>query len=136
MQTPEQITAADSLLPVQAGVLLVEPEVELCESRRLLLVKIAHCVDVVRGYKEVFSLHPGNGYNLIVLNARHNNQEARDVSEYVRRCWPAAKVLLVGEDCGCIDDPLYDEIVDATGNPPALMAALQRLLKPSPAGRA
>jgi hypothetical protein len=127
-----------SLLPVNAttGIgandlgqtLLVDLEVEVQESRLLLLAFLHVAVHSVASYPEVFRLKHAIDFNLVVLNIYPNDQRSSQVAAYVRRRWPRAKVLLLGTGCGCIEDPLYDDIVDPCCNPAGLLEVAQRLL--------
>jgi DNA-binding NtrC family response regulator len=128
-----------SLLPVNAATgvgtndlgqtLLVDLEVELQESRLLLLSFLHVAVHSVASYAEVFRLNHAINFNLVVLNIYPNDQRASHVAAYVRRRWPRAKVLLLGTGCGCVEDPLYDDIVNPCCNPAELVQVAQRLLE-------
>jgi DNA-binding NtrC family response regulator len=129
-----------SLLPVNAATgigtndlghtLLVDLEVEVQESRLLLLSFLHISVHSVASYAEVFRLNHAINFNLVVLNIYPNDQRASHVAAYVRRKWPRAKVLLLATDCGCVEDPLYDDIVDPCSNPADLVEVARRLLGP------
>jgi len=110
-------------------VLLVDPEPGLRDLRYLLLSTLRIPVHAVGSYAEVFQLSGPDCYNLVVLCIRPNEKQASYVAEYVRRRWPKAKVLLLGKSSGCIDDPLYDDIVDPYCNPSGFVEATKRLLE-------
>jgi CheY-like chemotaxis protein len=113
-----------------AQVLLVDADTELRDSRSLLLSSRKLAVCSVGSYAEVIQLPETSCYNLVVLNMRPSEVQTSHVAEYVRRHWPKTKILLLGESCGCLDDPLYDDIVNAYCNPSGLIEAAENLLKP------
>ena len=127
-----------SLLPVNAvtgldtkdleQALLVDLEYELRDSRLLLLSSLHIAVHSVASYTEVFHLNDAISFSLVVLNICPSDERASDIAAYVRRRWPRAKVLLLGTGCGCVEDPIYDDIVDPCCNPAELVEVAQRLL--------
>jgi hypothetical protein len=127
-----------SVLPVNAATgldtndlekaLLVDLGHELLDSRLLLLSSLHVAIHFVASYTEVFHLNEAVGFSLVVLNICPSDERASDIASYVRRRWPRAKVLLIGSDCGCVEDPLYDDIVDPCCNPAVLVEVAQRLL--------
>jgi hypothetical protein len=127
---PARSTATQAM-----SVLLVEPDPELRDSRYLLLSCLRIPVLTVGSYAEVFQLLEPTCYSLIVLSIRSNERQASHVAEYMRRRWPTAKILLLGDTCGYLDDPLYDERVNACGNPSGVVKAAERLLESIQTGR-
>jgi hypothetical protein len=110
--------------------LLVDLGHELLDSRLLLLSSLNIAIHCVASYTEVFHLNDAISFSLVVLNICPSDERASDIASYVRRRWPSAKVLLLGTDCGCVEDPLYDDIVDPCCNPAGLLEVAQRLLGP------
>jgi hypothetical protein len=108
--------------------LLVEADPGLCESRRLLLSSLGAQVHAVHCHLEVFHLIGENHYNLIVLDVLRDPEHASQVAEFARANWPAAKILLLGPGRGCLDDWLYDDLVDPYCNPAGVIEAAQSLL--------
>ncbi len=117
------------------SVLLVSPESDLLDTRHRLLSSSHISVHAIGNYAEVYQLPEHNRYNLIVLSIRPNQIQACHVAEYARHRWPKAKLLLLGENCGCFEDHLYDEIVNPCGNPSGLIQAAERLLESIRIGR-
>ncbi len=135
-----QNTSASNALTGSTGslampVLLVDSDPELRDSRSFLLSALSIPVSVVGSYEELCSLPTTNSYNLVALTVRPDEKRASQIAEYVRRRWPKAKILLLGESCGCVEDPLYDDIVNPRYNPAALVQAAQRLLESVRIGR-
>lgn len=117
------------------SVLFVDADPELRDSRRLLLSSLHLPVHTVESYAEVFQLPEPSHYNLVVLNIHPNERQASNVAEYVRRRWPQAKVLLLGDTCGSLPDPLYDDIVNPYCNPAGFVHSAQNLLEWTRTGR-
>jgi len=109
--------------------LLVDSDPELRDSRYLLSSSLHIPVHTVTSYAEVFLLTEPSCYNLVVLSTRPNDKQASYVAVFVRNRWPTAKILLLGENCGCLDDPMYDDIVNPRYNSAGLVQAAQRLLE-------
>jgi hypothetical protein len=80
------------------------------------------------GYPDVCGLSESCAFSLVVISLAPNQNEAAKIAEYVRRQWPAAKILLFGRLSADFDDPLYDDIVDARFNPSAFVNMSERLL--------
>jgi hypothetical protein len=126
------------LLPVNAATgldtndleqaLFVDLEHKLRDSRLLLLSSPHLTVHFVASYSEVFQLNDSINFSLVVLDIYPNDERASHVAAYARRQWPSAKVLLLGTGCGCVEDPLYDDIVDPCCDPAAVVQVAQRLL--------
>ncbi len=121
----------DTVMPV----LLVDPEPDLLDTRYRLLSSSHISVHAIGSYAEVYQLPELDCYNLIVVSIRPNLLQACHVAEYARHRWPQAKLLLLGENCGCFEDHLYDEIVNPCGNPSGLIQAAERLLESVRIGR-
>jgi len=115
-------------------VLLVDSDPGL-RDLSLLLNSPQLFVDAVRGYSEVFRLGDENRYTVVVLSERRNDHQTFQIAEYVRTRWPDAKILILGDSCGDLDDWLYDDIVDPTCNTAGFIQAVQRLLEWARTGR-
>lgn len=109
--------------------LLVDSDPELRDSRYLLLSSLHIPVHIVSSYAEVFQLTEPSCYNLVVLSTRPNDKQASYVAVFVRNRWPTAKILLLGVNCGCLDDPMYDDIVNPRCDPAEFVRTAQRLLQ-------
>jgi hypothetical protein len=117
------------------SVLLVSPEPDLLDTRHRLLSSSHISVHPLGSYAEVYQLPETDRYNLIVLSIRPNEMQACHVAEYARHRWPNAKLLLLGESCGCLEDHLYDDIVNPRGNPAGFIEAAECLLESARIGR-
>lgn len=116
-------------------VLLVESDSDLRESRRLLLTSLGLPVHAVGYHLEVFQLLRESHYSLIVVDLLHSEEYASQIAEFVRASWPEAKILVLGQSCGHLDDWLYDDVVDPCCNPEGLIQSAQHLLEWARTGR-
>jgi len=109
-------------------ILLVDPDPDLRDTRRILLTSLHSTVEAVGSSSEVFRLTPESDYGLVAISLTSGLSEVSHVAAYVRQRWPDAKILLIGEICGSLDDPLYDERVSPPCDPSDLEDASKRLL--------
>ena len=109
-------------------ILLVDPDPDLRDTRRALLTGLHSPVEAVGTSLEVFRLTPESSYGLVAISLMAGLSEVSHVALYVRHRWPEAKILLLGEICGGLDDPLYDERVNPPCNPSDLAEVSKRLL--------
>lgn len=84
-------------------------------------------VEAVGCSSEVFRLTPQSSYGLVAISLMAGLSEVSHVAAYVRHRWPDAKILLLGEICGSLDDPLYDDI-NPSENPSDIAEVSKRLL--------
>jgi hypothetical protein len=108
--------------------LLVDPDPDLRDTRRFLLAALNLPVEAVGCSSEVFGLIPESDYGLVAINLSVGLSEVSHVAAYVRQRWPDAKILLLGESCESLDDPLYDDRVNPFRDPSAFADASKRLL--------
>jgi DNA-binding NtrC family response regulator len=134
-QTIQEHRLVGQSIGTATSVLLVDPEPDLLDTRCRLISCSHISVHAIGNYAQIYQLLELDGYNLIVLSLRPNEIQACHVAEYARRRWPKAKLLLLGESCGCLDDPLYDEIVNPCGNSAGFIEAAERLLESTRTGR-
>jgi CheY-like chemotaxis protein len=127
-ETPENRVITGRPSESATSVLLVDPEPGARDLNCRLLSYRQLSIHAVGSYAEVYQLPEHACYNLIVLDIRPNEVWACQVAEHARRRWPRAKLLLLGESCEYIDDPLYDEMVDPYGNTAGFIEAVERLL--------
>ena len=108
-------------------ILLVDPDPNLRDTRRFLLAGLQLPVEAVSSSSEVFGLVPESSYCLVAISLTAGLSEVSHVAAYVRQRWPDAKILLLGESCEDLDDPLYDDRVNPV-NPSGFADASKRLL--------
>ena len=110
-------------------ILLVDTDPTLRHSRAMLLSTFNIPVQNVACYTDVWRLPDSAFFSLVAISLAPSEKEAAKVAEHIRRHWPAAKILLLGTLSTEFDDPLYDDIVDVSFNPSALIGASERLLR-------
>jgi CheY-like chemotaxis protein len=91
---------------------------------RILAVGSANSLDAVRdgllrrdGYRltiatsnaELNAISIHEKYDVAILDQTLSHSELRNASEYIRRKWPNAKILVICAEPESLDDPLYDE---------------------------
>jgi len=109
-------------------ILLVDKDPELNQSRAMLLSALKISIEKAAGYCDMCDLSKRTSFSLIVISLSPDQDEAAKIATYVRGQWPSAKILLLGGLQGDFDDPLYDDIVDSSFNPSALVDASKHLL--------
>jgi len=112
-----------------SSILLVEPNPELRDSRRLLLGVLRHPVLAVSAYPEVCALPADSNCALVAIDITPNEQEAFRIATHARRTWPRAKILLLGHPSDDFDDPLYDDAVNPSCNPTGIVESAENLLR-------
>jgi len=119
---------AEVRMAAMGSILLVEPNEQLRQSRALLLSILNLPIQTAVGYSEVCSISASGIFSIIAISLNPQQMEAAKIATYARRQWAAAKILLLGRLTGDFDDPLYDDIVDPSFNPSALVETTKRLL--------
>jgi len=114
-----------------SSVLLVDMDTELRDARRLLLGALHLPVLALASYVEVCKLPIDNNCSLVAISLNLSQNEVSRIATYVRRHWPSAKILLLGQLYAEFDDPLYDEVVHPYCNPSGVIDAARRLLNAS-----
>ncbi len=119
----------DRLMPLElCSILLVEADPELRFSRRMVMDSLQHPVLAVGGYQDVSTLPSDSNCCLVAIDLRPSEHEARRIAVHVRRTWPLAKILLLGEPSREFDDPLYDDSVRTLWSPLAVVETARRLI--------
>ena len=111
----------------QSNVLLVEHDEGLLNTRTMLLTAWHYGVFTARDYREVFGHAKVQEIAVVVISQAFNPLELRAIAEFTRRRWPRAGILVVGHGVPRLEDPLYDEHVDADSQPASLLAAVEQL---------
>jgi DNA-binding NtrC family response regulator len=120
----------DDAVPLNlSSILLVEPDPELRDSRRLLLSALRHPVLAVSAYTEVCALPADSNCGLVAIDICPNEYEASRIAAHARRTWPNAKILLLGHPSDDFDDPLYDDAVSPFCNPSGIVESAHKLLR-------
>jgi hypothetical protein len=112
-------------------VLLVEPDLDILADRTLLLSRSKYTVAPASSYREIFGLRSEIGFGLAVLNDSLGGLALRAAAEFVRRQWPSARILILGNAQAALEDYLYDEVVNHRIESTELLGTLARLSEDS-----
>lgn len=116
-------------------ILLIEGKDELRDSRRLLLSCIDSAVEAA-DMQSLGSVVPATPSIRLVVIAISGGSETEHTAFLVRRRWPQAKILLIGQTCGTLREELYDDIIDPCCNPVGFVEVSRRLLSEACGGSA
>lgn len=112
-------------------ILLVEPDLDVLVDRTLLLSRSNYTVAPASSYREIFGLRSEIGFDLAILNDNLGELALRAAAEFVRRQWPPARILILGNAQATLEDSLYDEIVKHRIEPAELLDTLARMSEDS-----
>jgi len=112
-------------------VLLVEPDLEVLDNKTQLLSKSNYIVAPAGSYREIFGLRSEIGFRLAVLSDTLGELALRAATEFIRRQWPSACVLILGNAQAALEDYLYDEAVNHRIQSTELLDTLARLSEDS-----
>jgi hypothetical protein len=86
-----------------------------------------HALAVANGYKDLFRTEMNEGCEVAVLHQTLSQKELIEAAHFIRRRWPAARILIVRPEEWWIEDALYDDRVVPDANPELLLSAVERL---------
>jgi hypothetical protein len=99
-----------------------------CDTIRDALLKRGHChFSVATSYDELFAIPRQGKCDLAILHEMLPLPEFVASSEYIRRAWPGAKILVISENAEALDDPLYDDRVSPGHSTDELLTTIERL---------
>jgi hypothetical protein len=117
--------------PIWRGILLIDPDVSVLSAEYLLLTNSNYCVTPAFSHREVFVLRETKGVALAILSDSLGQELLGAIAETVRRQWPLARILILGQAESVLEDHLYDEQINHSLNPTQLLDDLERLYKGS-----
>lgn len=87
-------------------------------------------LSVAASYWELcsLSLRQTEQISIAIVDLSVSASEVRQRTEHIRRRWPEAEILLVGDNADHLEDPLYDERVPLGVQPRELLTVLERLV--------
>lgn len=69
-----------------------------------------HCLlSVVTSLWDMYTIAQQNSFDVVILQHTLARLEVRNASEYIRKRWPRAKILVIRADTEVLNDPLYDK---------------------------
>ena len=122
-----------SLLDGVAGkiALLVDPDPDLLETRKLLLSGCSDSVLTACTFGDVFDLQHGDEPHIAILGEALGPIQLPAVAVFIRHQWPRTRILVVGQAASFLEDQLYDENVTGRFGPEEFLAAVERCRKPT-----
>jgi hypothetical protein len=119
-----------SLLPVTA----VQPKLVLVESDQIRsvdsvfnLLNKHYCVTVVKDVRELFLVQDGEPFHLALLSDDLGSLALVAAAQSVRRQWPEARILVLGQAAVKLEDNLYDDAIGHSCKQEDLLEALTKL---------
>lgn len=86
-----------------------------------------HALAVANGYNDLFQTAMDECCEVAVLHQTLSQKELIQAAHFIRRRWPAARIVIVRPEEWWIDDALYDDRVVPDANPELLLFAVERL---------
>jgi DNA-binding response OmpR family regulator len=128
---PNLDTRSDpSLLPVPAvrpKVVLVEPDTIRVANRTSHLLEERYCVTVAKDVRELFLLRDGEPFHIALLSDHLGSFQLVAAAHSVRRQWPDAHILVLGQAAVMLEDHLYDDAIAHSCKQEDLLASLTKL---------
>lgn len=78
-------------------------------------------------YCDLLAIPMQESFEIAILHHMISEVEFRTFSEYIRRRWPYAKILVTCSSPEFLDDPLYDDWIPPGYSPEVLLATIERL---------
>jgi hypothetical protein len=75
----------------------------------------------------MYAIPERNNCDIAILHHTLTRLETQTSSEYIRRRWPGAKILVISAEIDILDDPLYDEWAPPNQSPEMLLATIEQL---------
>jgi hypothetical protein len=86
-----------------------------------------HALAVATEYKDLFQTEMNEGCEVAVLHQTLSEKELIEAAHFIRRRWPAARIVMIRAEEWWIDDALYDDRVVPDANPELLLHAVEHL---------
>ncbi len=109
-------------------VLIVGPMESGDVVRSILLGEPNLTISIVADYRELWTIPNQEIFHLVILNVTLSTFELEASSRLIRQRWPRAKILVVRQGVGFLEDALYDDRVAVGDTPEALRGRIGRLL--------
>jgi hypothetical protein len=119
-----------SLLPVASvrpRVVLVEPATIRSADCPSHLLEECYWVTVVKDVRELFLLRDGWPFTFALLSDHLGPFQLVAAAHSVRRQWPDARILVLGQAAVILEDHLYDDAIAHSCKREDLFAALRKL---------
>jgi hypothetical protein len=84
---------------------------------------------IAAGYRELWAIPSQEPLHAVILHSTLSSFELEAACQLIRRRWPHARILVVRNGDGFLEDALYDDRVAPTVAPEALITTIERLTK-------
>jgi hypothetical protein len=120
---------------VRLNVLLVEPIAAGLPNHQVLSANHLYRVTCVRDTRELSLLKTEESFALALISDALGKVELNDAARSVRKNWPAARILVLGEAAVVLEDYLYEEALPHSCGQDELCETLNGLVIVKPHGR-
>ena len=110
--------------PVAQTVLVLEADPTVLDRRASFLQESAYTVTTARSLREIGSQPE---LSIAILSLSFGAAALRDTAAFIRRSWPRARILVVGDVQLALDDNLYDDAIHHLSRKEELLKALTKL---------
>ena len=128
---PRPLPKAAAVLSTWRGILLVEPDISLLRAETHLLTCSDYSVTPAFSSREIFALRETKAIALAILSDSLGPQLLPAIAHAVRKQWPLARILILGQAGSALEDQLYDEKIENPSDPKRLLEEVERLYKDS-----
>jgi hypothetical protein len=120
-----------SLLPVTTllpKLVVVEPDTIRAGANSVShLLQKHYCVTVAKDVRELFLLRDGEPFCFALLSDYMGSFQLVAAAHSVRRQWPDARILVLGQAAVMLEDHLYDDAIAHSCNQDDIFASLTKL---------
>lgn len=106
-QPPEPLLAVPD--PTRLSMVLIEPMATSLPDRQFLLSNDRYRVTCVRDTRELSLLRTEESFVLALISDALGQVELIEAAQSVRKQWPAARILVLGQAAVVLEDYLYEE---------------------------
>lgn len=124
-QLPEPPMAASE--PARLSIVLIEPTAVSLPDHRFLLSNDNYLVTAVRGTRELSLLSAAESFALALISDTLGRVGLVDAARSVRRQWPTARILVLGQAAVILEDNLYDDALPHSSGQQDLCDTLTRM---------
>jgi hypothetical protein len=121
--------------PVRLNIVLIEPIAASLPDRRFLLANDQYRVTCVRDTRELSLLRTEESFALALISDALGEIGLIDAARSVRKQWPAARILVLGEAAVVLEDNLYEEALPHSCGQQEICDTLKGMFSAKPHGR-
>ena len=114
-------------LSALVSVFTKEPDLAVLNAKSVLLTQANYSVTLATNDSDLFSLQTTKAFALAILSDRLGRGLLGAVAQIVRKQWPRARILIMGEVPRMLEDYLYDEQICRSSDPKQVLANLEGL---------